>query len=59
MTIQQIKEIGNYYGGLSIKFEDGKYFWSIENWDGHNWVEISETLYNNLLEYCEGQSNEL
>jgi len=28
--------IGNYYGGLSIKEQDGKYLWSIENYDGHN-----------------------
>jgi hypothetical protein len=48
--IIEVGSIGNYYGGLAVKQEDGKYFWSIENWDGYNWEEISEKLFTLLLE---------
>ena len=34
---KSIGDIGNYYGSLSVKIDDGKYYWSIENWDGENW----------------------
>lgn len=40
---------GNYYGGLAVKQEDGKFFWAIENWDGYEWSEISEKLFTLLL----------
>ena len=33
-------DIGNYYGGLEVKEEDGKYLWGIENWDGTEFEEI-------------------
>ena len=46
-----IGNIGNYYGGLSVKAEEGKHYWSIENYDGHDWQEIPESLYRSLLEY--------
>ena len=49
--IKSIGDIGNYYGGLWVKSEDGKCYWSIENYDGHKWQEISETLYRSLLKY--------
>jgi hypothetical protein len=48
---QSIGDIGNYYGGLSVKTEDGKHYWSIENYDGQNWEEIPESLYCALVEY--------
>ncbi|NEK84033.1 MAG: hypothetical protein G3W58_22865 [Pantoea ananatis] len=41
--------IGNYYGCLSVKKSDGKYWWSIENYDGHNWEEIDKSLYDELM----------
>ena len=41
--------IGNYYGGLYIAESDGKYYWSIENWDGHWWEEIAKPLYDELI----------
>jgi hypothetical protein len=50
---REIGNIGNYYGGLSVKEEDGKYFWSIENWDGHGWEEIPKSLYDELVRYDE------
>ena len=48
---QSIGDIGNYYGGLSVKTEDGKHYWSIENYDGQDWQEIPESLYRTLVEY--------
>lgn len=39
-------EVGNTYGGLHIKEEDGKFFWSVEDYNGHDWQEISEQTYN-------------
>lgn len=48
---QSIGDIGNYYGGLAVKTEDGKHYWSIENYDGHDWREIPESLYRALVEY--------
>lgn len=53
MDQEEIIQVGacdNYYGGLAVKKEDGKYFWSIENYDGHNWYEISEKLFTIFLE---------
>lgn len=49
--ITEIGEIGNYYGGLAVKQEDGKFYWSIENWDGCYWEEISQELYRALLKH--------
>ncbi len=51
MSEQSIGGIGNYYGCLEVKEEDGKYYWSIENWSGHDWEEISKRLYFALLEH--------
>lgn len=49
--INRIGSIGNYYGGLSVKEENGKFFWSIENYSGHDWEEIPESLYLKLMEF--------
>lgn len=43
----------NYYGGLEIKYEDGDWYWSVENWDGHHWSKISETLAEALIKQLE------
>lgn len=48
---REIGTIGNYYGCLEVKEEGGKYFWSIENWDGHTWEEIHEELYLQLMAF--------
>lgn len=45
---RNIGGIGNYYGGLAIKNEDRKCFWSIENYDGHDWEEIPQSLFDEL-----------
>jgi hypothetical protein len=50
-NIKDIGDIGNYYGGLSVKTENGKYYWSIENYNGHGWQEITEELYSALLKF--------
>jgi len=49
--MKEIGEIGNYYGGLKVKEEDGKFFWSIENWNGDSWNEIPQYLYDALMKY--------
>jgi hypothetical protein len=48
---RQIGTIGNYYGELEVKTKDGKYFWSIDNWNGHDWEEITKELYDALIEF--------
>jgi len=48
---EEIGDIWNYYGGLHVKESGGKYFWSIENYTGHNWEEISGELYRQLLKH--------
>ena len=48
---REIGDIGNYYGGLSVRIEGEKYFWSILNWNGDNWEEIPKYLYDSLLKY--------
>ena len=49
---RNIGGIGNYYGGLCVATDDdGKFYWSIENYDGNDWQEIPESLYNELVKY--------
>jgi hypothetical protein len=50
-VINTVGLIGNYYGSLNIKDENGVYFWSIENWDGNYWEEIPKSLYNALVKF--------
>ena len=50
-NIREIGDIGNYYGGLEVKEDEGKFYWCIENWDGHHWNEIPEDLYRSLMAY--------
>jgi len=53
-----IGEIGNYYGGLTVKSENNKFYWSIENWDGFYWEEITQGLYVKLILHQERLTNE-
>jgi hypothetical protein len=56
-----IGSIRNYYGGLSVKSKDGKFFWSIEDHNGEDWQEIPERLYVELVRFeneCEDRWNE-
>ena len=47
-NIKSIGNIGNYYGDLSVKKEDGKFYWSIEDWNGYSWEEITKDLFDSL-----------
>ncbi len=49
--MKEIGHCGNYYGGLNIKEENGKYYWCIENYSGYHWDEIPKYLYDTLLKY--------
>jgi len=54
ITTTQIGDIGNYYGGLHVFERDGKFYWTIEDWNGisfddYDIQEISESLYNELI----------
>lgn len=60
MTLEMLRDIGkigNYYGGLRIKREDGRCYWSIENWDGENWYEIPQYLFDALLRHEEERNS--
>jgi hypothetical protein len=47
-------EPGNYYGELTLKNEDGQYFWSVENYNGHYWNSIPDYVGDALVNYyCE------
>ena len=50
---RRIGDIMNYYGCLSVSSNDGKFYWSIGNYDGEDWSEIPEELYMELLNYQE------
>ena len=44
-----VGEIGNYYGGLSVRDNKGVKQWSIENFDGVDWQDIDDSLYNAIM----------
>lgn len=46
-----IGSIGSFYGGLSVKQCDGKYFWGISNYGDIKWEEIPASLYHALLDF--------
>lgn len=53
---KSIGGIGNYYGGLFIMENEGKYYWLIENYDTDfddllDWTEIDKELYDSLVAY--------
>lgn len=51
--MREVGEIGNYYGELCVKEDNDRFFWSIENHDGHCWQEIPLDLYVRLLQYAD------
>ena len=57
-TEQVIGKIGNYYGGLTVKNENEKYYWSICDYNGEDWEEIPEYLYLALLSFAKGNYKE-
>ena len=54
--IYEVGDIGNHYGGLSIRNNNGIYQWSIEDYSGHYWEDISESLVVELLKHEEKKS---
>lgn len=46
-----IGTIGNHYGCLEVKEENGKFYWCIENWDGSHWEEIPKYLYDAMVKF--------
>jgi hypothetical protein len=42
---RRIGDISNAYGQLEVKQEGGRFFWDIENYDGHYWEEIPKYLF--------------
>ena len=50
-----VGSIGNYYGSLSVKVDNGQAYWSIENWSGHDWEKIPDYLYFALVKF-EGEN---
>jgi hypothetical protein len=49
---RRIGDVCNYYGGLHVKEQNGKYYWGIENWDGDfGWIEIPKQLFDALIQY--------
>ena len=52
MNITNQREVGgicNYYGGLNIGECEGRFYWSIEDWNDDYWEEIPESLYRELI----------
>ncbi len=43
--------VANYYGGIHVSHLNGKYFWAVENYSGFDWFEISEQLFNALIDW--------
>ena len=50
---QRIGNVGNCYGGLEVKKEEGLYYWGIDNYDEMRWREIDEKLYDELIAFEE------
>lgn len=46
--VRDIGDVCNYYGGVAVCMKDGKYYWSVENYDGHDWEQIPKSLYDEL-----------
>lgn len=52
MSLTRVGSIGNQYGGLVVKSEDGKFFWCVQCPDeGDEWEEITESLYNEIIKF--------
>ena len=45
----RVGKIENYYGFLSVKEEDGKYYWGIEDHSSMFWEQIPQALYIELV----------
>ena len=49
---REIGDIGNEYGGLEVKEENGSCFWCIEDcFNNFDWKEITKSLYDELMKH--------
>lgn len=53
---KSISDIGDYYGGLYVMENEGKYYWLIKNNDTDfndlsSWFEIIKPIYDSLIAY--------
>lgn len=56
----RIGEIENYYGGLEVTVESGKYYWGIRNCDDTvEWEEIPQSLYDELIKFQDNPAHTL
>ena len=55
--MDEIKDINiwNTYGGLRVKSSNGKFYWSIRDYWGDDWSEISEELYNEIIKWDDNE----
>lgn len=51
---RRVGRVGNYYGHLSVKKTDGRFYWGIEDCTGTDWQEIPEPLFRELCSYGQG-----
>lgn len=51
MSQRKIGGIGNHYGCLEIKEEDGDYYWAIEDYSGTSWEQIPAYLFDALNQF--------
>ncbi|AUR97557.1 hypothetical protein NVP1240O_57 [Vibrio phage 1.240.O._10N.261.52.F8] len=42
---------GNCNGDLEVAESEGKFYWSVKNWDGYHWSEIPESLYREIIKH--------
>lgn len=50
MKTYLVNDIGNYYGGLTLKEENNKFYWRIDGeGSGGEWFEIPENVFKAIL----------
>lgn len=59
MDETSVGDIGNFYGGLSIRCIGGKPEWCIENHDGYHWEDCPASVFTALHALTEGADNDL
>jgi len=47
-----VGNITNYYGGLRVKVDDGKAYWSIDDVLDNQWQQIPDYLYVALARFA-------
>lgn len=56
--ILSVPDVGNYYGGLSVRKVNDLYEWSIRDWDGDNWSSIPDYLAEALIKFSNEPNND-